>query len=84
MRTPPRALLRALPGVELVDLPDSDWCCGSAGVYNLTHPLMADRQLEHKAGHLMLHQTPGLGFGFDEAAVARYAGGASAWTTVGP
>ena len=43
---------------------------------------LIDRQLEHKGGCVMLHQTPGLGFDFDEAAVARYAGGASAWTTI--
>ena len=42
---------------------------------------LIDRQLEHKDGYVLLHQTPGLGFGFDEAAVARY-GGASPWTTV--
>jgi glycolate oxidase iron-sulfur subunit len=48
VRQAPRRLLRALPGVELVDLPDSDWCCGSAGIYNLTHPEMAETQLEHK------------------------------------
>lgn len=48
VRSEPRALLRRLPGVELVDLPDSDWCCGSAGVYNLTHPEMAEAQLERK------------------------------------
>jgi glycolate oxidase iron-sulfur subunit len=44
----PRALLRRLPGVEVVDLPNSDWCCGSAGVYNLVHPEMADAQLAQK------------------------------------
>jgi glycolate oxidase iron-sulfur subunit len=48
VRSQPRALLRAIPGVEFVDLPNPDWCCGSAGVYNLTHPDMADRQLERK------------------------------------
>jgi Fe-S oxidoreductase len=48
VRRPPRALLGALPGVEVVDLPHSDWCCGSAGVYNLTHPELADAQLRHK------------------------------------
>jgi glycolate oxidase iron-sulfur subunit len=37
-----------VPGVELVDLPNSDWCCGSAGVYNLTHAAMADAQLAGK------------------------------------
>jgi glycolate oxidase iron-sulfur subunit len=32
----PRKLLRAIPGVELIEMPLSDQCCGSAGVYNLT------------------------------------------------
>jgi glycolate oxidase iron-sulfur subunit len=48
VRTAPRALLAKLAGVDLVDLPNSDWCCGSAGIYNLTHPDMAGAQLEHK------------------------------------
>jgi glycolate oxidase iron-sulfur subunit len=48
VRSEPRALLRSLPGVELVDLPNSDWCCGSAGIYNLTHPEMAESQLRQK------------------------------------
>jgi len=48
VRAQPRALLERIPGVELKDLPNSDWCCGSAGVYNLTHPAMADAQLERK------------------------------------
>jgi glycolate oxidase iron-sulfur subunit len=48
VRVVPRDLLRTVDGIEVVDLPNSDWCCGSAGVYNLTHPDMADRQLAHK------------------------------------
>jgi len=36
IREAPRQLLRAIPGVELVELPFSDICCGSAGVYNVT------------------------------------------------
>ena len=48
VREAPRRLLRSLPGVELVALPNADWCCGSAGVYNLTHPDMADAQLVGK------------------------------------
>jgi len=31
----PRALLRQIPGLELVEVPESDQCCGSAGIYNL-------------------------------------------------
>jgi glycolate oxidase iron-sulfur subunit len=48
VRTAPRALLQSLAGVECVDLPNSDWCCGSAGIYNLTHADMADAQLARK------------------------------------
>ncbi|HSV73622.1 MAG TPA: heterodisulfide reductase-related iron-sulfur binding cluster [Chthonomonadales bacterium] len=44
----PRRLLSAVPGLRLVDLPESDTCCGSAGIYNLTHPRMAVRLLERK------------------------------------
>jgi glycolate oxidase iron-sulfur subunit len=32
----PRKLIRAIPGVEFVELPMSEQCCGSAGVYNVT------------------------------------------------
>ena len=44
----PRQLLRSIPGLDLVDLPESDTCCGSAGIYNLTQPVMAKRLLERK------------------------------------
>jgi glycolate oxidase iron-sulfur subunit len=36
VREAPRQLLRAIPGLEFVELPYSDICCGSAGVYNVT------------------------------------------------
>lgn len=49
----PRQILASLPGVTLVDLPESDWCCGSAGVYSLTQPETADRLLERKIRHVL-------------------------------
>jgi len=53
VRTPVRALLASVPGVELRELTESDWCCGSAGTYNLTEPSMAaqlaDRKLDRIA-----------------------------------
>jgi glycolate oxidase iron-sulfur subunit len=36
IREAPRQLLRSIPGVEFVELPFADICCGSAGVYNVT------------------------------------------------
>lgn len=45
---PPRAILRAIPGVELVELQQPDMCCGSAGIYNLLQPEMANHVLDAK------------------------------------
>jgi glycolate oxidase iron-sulfur subunit len=49
----PRSLLRAIPGVRLVELPEASWCCGSAGIYNLTQPEMAGQLLERKVNHIV-------------------------------
>jgi len=49
VRQQPRALLRAIPGLELVELEESDLCCGSAGSYNLTEGAMARRLGARKA-----------------------------------
>jgi glycolate oxidase iron-sulfur subunit len=35
-------LLRKVPGLSLVPLPDADRCCGAGGIYNLIHPEMAE------------------------------------------
>jgi glycolate oxidase iron-sulfur subunit len=48
VRSQPRELLRAVPNLRLVELPESDRCCGSAGIYNLTQPRMARRLLNRK------------------------------------
>jgi len=48
VRSQPRELLEAIPGIELVDLKEGDVCCGSAGIYNLTQPKMARELLERK------------------------------------
>jgi glycolate oxidase iron-sulfur subunit len=48
----PRQLLRQIPGVELVPFKEADWCCGSAGTYNLTQPAMSRRLLDRKMQHI--------------------------------
>jgi glycolate oxidase iron-sulfur subunit len=48
----PRELLRAIPGVELVELAEATWCCGSAGIYNITQPGMSLALLERKMKHI--------------------------------
>jgi glycolate oxidase iron-sulfur subunit len=49
---PPRQVLRAIPNLILVELPESTWCCGSAGIYNLIQPEMATELLERKVKHI--------------------------------
>jgi glycolate oxidase iron-sulfur subunit len=49
VRREPRALLRTIPGLELVEVGDGELCCGSAGTYNLTEAGMAWRIGERKA-----------------------------------
>jgi glycolate oxidase iron-sulfur subunit len=48
----PRQILRSIRTLELVDLPESSWCCGSAGIYNLTQPDMAKELLNRKLNHI--------------------------------
>jgi glycolate oxidase iron-sulfur subunit len=48
IRNQPRQLLKMIPGLELVELKDSDVCCGSAGIYNLTHPEFSQQILGWK------------------------------------
>ena len=48
IRLAPRKLLAAVPGLELVELKESEVCCGSAGIYNVVHNEMAELLLEKK------------------------------------
>jgi glycolate oxidase iron-sulfur subunit len=48
----PRRLLQQIPGLELVPFKEADWCCGSAGTYNLAQPEMSRRLLDRKMRHI--------------------------------
>ncbi len=48
VRQEPRTLLQAIPGLRFVELQESDFCCGSAGIYNLLHPELAHEFLHRK------------------------------------
>lgn len=50
--SPPRELLAVIPGATLIDLPESDLCCGSAGTYNIFQPQMARKLLDRKWSHI--------------------------------
>ena len=49
----PRALLAAIPGLDVVPLDEADWCCGSAGTYNVTQPDLARSILERKVANIV-------------------------------
>ena len=53
IRNQPRKLLRQIPGLELVEMKDSDVCCGSAGIYNLTHYDVSMKVLEQKMDNVL-------------------------------
>ncbi len=48
----PRRVLATIPNLKVVELPESNWCCGSAGIYNLTQPEMSAQLLERKLNHI--------------------------------
>ena len=48
----PRDVLAKIPGLDVKPLAESMWCCGSAGIYNLIQPEMADKLLQRKLDHI--------------------------------
>jgi glycolate oxidase iron-sulfur subunit len=53
VREEPRALLRTIPGLELVEVPQGEQCCGSAGTYNLFEPSAAREIGERKLDNII-------------------------------
>jgi len=52
IRTAPRKILAAIPGLEFVELKEAEICCGSAGIYNVVQNDMAERLLDGKMHRL--------------------------------
>ncbi|MEA2687875.1 MAG: glycolate oxidase iron-sulfur subunit [Candidatus Eremiobacteraeota bacterium] len=50
---PPRRLLAAIPGLEIREMAESSLCCGSAGIYNVTQPDMAQRLQRRKVDRIL-------------------------------
>jgi glycolate oxidase iron-sulfur subunit len=53
VREEPRALLRSIPGLELVEPREQELCCGSAGIYNLVRPDAARTLGDRKAANVL-------------------------------
>jgi len=48
----PRKVLKQIPDIKLIELQESTWCCGSAGIYNVTRHDDAEKILERKMKNL--------------------------------
>ncbi|MBI1756761.1 MAG: (Fe-S)-binding protein [Fimbriimonas ginsengisoli] len=78
IRSQPRELITAIPGLTLLPMPESDLCCGSGGISNLTHPSQAvalqTRKLENAqatGASLLIQGNPGCHLWLAPAAKAR-------------
>ncbi|HEX8733010.1 MAG TPA: heterodisulfide reductase-related iron-sulfur binding cluster, partial [Ktedonobacterales bacterium] len=60
IRKQPRAILEAIPALEVVSVPESEMCCGSAGIYNLIEPEPAAALGERKARNVLSAQPDAL------------------------
>ncbi|MBD3224434.1 MAG: 4Fe-4S dicluster domain-containing protein [Caldithrix sp.] len=54
IKQPPRQILQSIPGIDFRELPESDWCCGSAGIYNITHYEASMELLERKMNNIKI------------------------------
>ncbi len=61
VREAPRKLLRAIPGLELVEMNMADYCCGSAGSYNVTETETSLALLAEKMKHARATNAPVIG-----------------------
>ncbi len=52
IRHAPRALLKQIEGVTLVEIPEGELCCGSAGTYNIEQPAIAHELGQRKANNI--------------------------------
>ena len=48
----PREIIASIPGIGFVELPEATWCCGSAGIYNVTRYDDSMKMLDRKMGNL--------------------------------
>jgi glycolate oxidase iron-sulfur subunit len=63
VRSQPRHLLTSIPDLEVVEVPEAELCCGSAGVYNITQPQMASDLLNRKVANISSTRAEGVVMG---------------------
>ncbi|MGA1196953.1 MAG: (Fe-S)-binding protein, partial [Candidatus Latescibacterota bacterium] len=52
IKTQPIQILKSIPNINFKELTESEWCCGSAGIYNITQPDMSMQLLDRKMTHI--------------------------------
>jgi len=53
VRSQPRSVLRTVPGLQVLDIPEWEQCCGSAGIYNLVQPEPAEELGRRKVASIL-------------------------------
>ncbi|NYJ76181.1 heterodisulfide reductase-related iron-sulfur binding cluster [Allobranchiibius huperziae] len=53
IRSQPRAVLGTIPQLQVLDIPETDLCCGSAGIYNLVQPEPAEELGRRKVANIV-------------------------------
>ncbi len=48
----PREIIKSIPGIEYVELPEADWCCGGAGSYSIENKEISEKILERKINNV--------------------------------
>ncbi|MEK7851193.1 MAG: (Fe-S)-binding protein, partial [Deltaproteobacteria bacterium] len=48
----PREIIKSIPGIEFIELPEADWCCGGAGSYSIENNEISMKILERKINNV--------------------------------
>ena len=48
----PREIIKCIPGIQFIELPEADWCCGGAGTYSITNNDISMKILERKINNI--------------------------------
>jgi len=48
----PREIIKSIPGIEFIELPEADWCCGGAGSYSIENKEISEKILERKINNV--------------------------------
>jgi glycolate oxidase iron-sulfur subunit len=53
VKAAPRRVLQTIPGLEVLEIPEADICCGSAGIFNMLEPNAAAALRDRKVQNIV-------------------------------